>query len=131
MGVGGVEFIAENRGGAGVRLRKGKVEMGGNPAAEAEAAERADGDPARDRDWSCVALGDNVGQAVFVNCSPGGLASAMSAVFQAWGTYMSERRELYHSPNGDSWFLGREPENGRAFIIHQPKRTFWGSSITH
>jgi hypothetical protein len=33
---------------------------------------------------------------------------------------MSERRELYRSPNGDSWYLGREPQNGRAFIIHQP-----------
>ena len=33
---------------------------------------------------------------------------------------MSERRELYRSPNGDSWFLAREPANGYAFIIHQP-----------
>jgi hypothetical protein len=33
---------------------------------------------------------------------------------------MTERRELYRSPNGDSWYLGREPQNGRAFIIHQP-----------
>ena len=33
---------------------------------------------------------------------------------------MSNRRELYQSPNGDSWHLGREPENGRAFVIHQP-----------
>jgi len=33
---------------------------------------------------------------------------------------MTERRELYRSPNGDSWFLGREPSNGRAFVIHQP-----------
>ncbi|RXF67565.1 hypothetical protein [Hansschlegelia zhihuaiae] len=33
---------------------------------------------------------------------------------------MAERRELYRSPNGDSWFLGREPANGNAFIIHQP-----------
>jgi hypothetical protein len=33
---------------------------------------------------------------------------------------MSERRELYRSSNGDSWFLGREPENGHAFVIHQP-----------
>jgi hypothetical protein len=32
---------------------------------------------------------------------------------------MSERRELYRSPTGDSWFLGREP-NGHAFVIHQP-----------
>lgn len=33
---------------------------------------------------------------------------------------MSERRELYRSPNGDLWFLAREPENGRAFVMHQP-----------
>jgi len=33
---------------------------------------------------------------------------------------MSDRRELYRSPAGDAWFLGREPTNGRAFIIHQP-----------
>ena len=33
---------------------------------------------------------------------------------------MSERRELYRSPNGDSWFLAREPANGHAFVIHQP-----------
>jgi hypothetical protein len=33
---------------------------------------------------------------------------------------MTERRELYRSPNGDSWYLGREPQNGRAFVIHQP-----------
>ncbi len=33
---------------------------------------------------------------------------------------MSERRELYRSPHGDCWFLGREPENGQAFVIHQP-----------
>jgi hypothetical protein len=29
---------------------------------------------------------------------------------------MTERRELYRSPNGDSWFLGREPTDGHAFI---------------
>jgi len=33
---------------------------------------------------------------------------------------MSNRRELYQSPSGDVWYLGREPESGRAFIIHQP-----------
>jgi hypothetical protein len=36
------------------------------------------------------------------------------------GEVMSERRELYRSPSGDGWFLGREPQNGRAFVIHQP-----------
>ena len=30
---------------------------------------------------------------------------------------MSERRELYRSPNGDSWFLGREPENGHVALL--------------
>ena len=33
---------------------------------------------------------------------------------------MTERRELYRSPNGDAWFLGRAPMDGRAFVIHQP-----------
>ena len=32
---------------------------------------------------------------------------------------MPERRELYRSPNGDCWFLGREPQDGLAFVIHQ------------
>jgi hypothetical protein len=43
---------------------------------------------------------------------------------------MSERRELYRSPNGDSWFLGREPTNGRAFIIHQPNAPS-GGKLSH
>jgi len=49
--------------------------MGGYPAAKAafEAAERAYGDPGWDRDWSCLALGDSVGPAVFVT----GLRTAM------------------------------------------------------
>lgn len=43
---------------------------------------------------------------------------------------MSERRELYRSPNGDSWFLGREPTNGYAFIIHQPNAPS-GGQLSH
>ena len=43
---------------------------------------------------------------------------------------MSDRRELYRSPNGDSWFLGREPTNGRAFIIHQPNGPS-GGKLSH
>ncbi len=43
---------------------------------------------------------------------------------------MSDRRELYRSPNGDCWFLGREPTNGRAFIIHQPNAPS-GGKLTH
>lgn len=42
----------------------------------------------------------------------------------------SERHELYRSPNGDAWFLGREPENGHAFIIHQPNAPS-GGRLSH
>lgn len=41
---------------------------------------------------------------------------------------MSERRELYRSPNGDSWYLGREPGDGRAFVIHMPNGPSGGQS---
>jgi hypothetical protein len=43
---------------------------------------------------------------------------------------MSERRELYRSPNGDTWFLAREPANGRAFVIHQPNAPS-GGRLSH
>jgi hypothetical protein len=41
---------------------------------------------------------------------------------------MSKRRELYRSPNGDAWFLSREPGNGDAFIVHQPNAPSGGQS---
>jgi hypothetical protein len=43
---------------------------------------------------------------------------------------MSDRRELYRSPNGDSWFVGREPASGEAFIIHQPNGPS-GGQLSH
>lgn len=43
---------------------------------------------------------------------------------------MTERRELYRSPNGDAWFLGREPADGQAFIIHQPNAPS-GGRLSH
>lgn len=46
------------------------------------------------------------------------------------GTAMTERRELYRSPNGDTWFLGREPESGHAFVIHQPNAPS-GGRLSH
>ena len=30
-----------------------------------------------------------------------------------------ETRQLYRSPNGDSWFLARDPATGSAFVRHQ------------
>lgn len=43
---------------------------------------------------------------------------------------MTERRELYRSPNGDCWFLGREPTDGAAFVIHQPNGPS-GGQLSH
>ena len=43
---------------------------------------------------------------------------------------MSNRRELYRSPNGDVWYLGREPGDGRAFVIHQPNGPS-GAHLSH
>lgn len=39
---------------------------------------------------------------------------------------MTDRRELYRSPNGDAWFLGRDPADGRAVIIHEANRPSGG-----
>lgn len=43
---------------------------------------------------------------------------------------MGERRELYRSPAGDCWFLGREPTSGAAFVIHQPNGP-GGGQLSH
>lgn len=43
---------------------------------------------------------------------------------------MTDRRELYRSPNGDSWFLAREPANGQAFVIYQPNAPS-GGRLSH
>jgi hypothetical protein len=49
---------------------------------------------------------------------------------KAWSPIRPDRRELYRSPNGDTWFLGREPENGHAFIVHQPNAPS-GGRLSH
>ena len=43
---------------------------------------------------------------------------------------MPDRRELYRSPNGDSWLLGREPATGHVFIVHQPNAPS-GGRLSH
>jgi hypothetical protein len=35
------------------------------------------------------------------------------------GRQRAETRQLYRSPNGDIWFLARDPEMGLAFVRHQ------------
>jgi hypothetical protein len=33
---------------------------------------------------------------------------------------MSDRTELYRSPNGDTWYLARDPASDQGFVIHDP-----------
>ena len=33
---------------------------------------------------------------------------------------MSDRTELYRSPNGDCWYLARDPTSGHGFVLHEP-----------
>jgi hypothetical protein len=40
------------------------------------------------------------------------------------------RRELYRSPNGDCWYLGRDPTDGQAFVIHKPN-SLSGGQLSH
>ena len=37
----------------------------------------------------------------------------------ARGRQREETRQLYRSPNGDTWFLARDPATGSAFVRHQ------------
>ena len=37
----------------------------------------------------------------------------------ALGPKRAETRQLYRSPNGDAWFLARDPATGAAFVRHQ------------
>lgn len=39
-----------------------------------------------------------------------------------------ESRELYDSPNGDRWYLVREPRSGRVFIRHEPNPASGGET---
>ena len=38
----------------------------------------------------------------------------------------TQKRELYSSPNGDSWYLARESETGRLFVRHKANVPFGG-----
>src|SRR5438132_4888827 len=37
----------------------------------------------------------------------------------ALGPQRAAARQLYRSPNGDTWFLARDPATGSAFVRHQ------------
>lgn len=42
---------------------------------------------------------------------------------------LAEMRPLYISPNGDAWFLARDPATGSAFVRHKANRP-WGGQVT-
>jgi len=37
-----------------------------------------------------------------------------------------EARELYNSPNGDRWYLARDPGSEQVFIMHEPNAASGG-----
>jgi hypothetical protein len=41
---------------------------------------------------------------------------------------VTDRRELYRSPNGDVWFLARDSANGKAFVMHEPNQASGGQA---
>jgi hypothetical protein len=41
---------------------------------------------------------------------------------------VSNRTELYRSPNGDCWYLERDPANGHGIVIHEPNQSSGGRS---
>ena len=47
------------------------------------------------------------------------IVSANGIEDTALGPKRAETRQLYRSPNGDTWFLARDPATGTAFVRHQ------------
>jgi hypothetical protein len=47
------------------------------------------------------------------------IVSANGREDTALGPQRARTRELYRSPNGDTWFLAGDPETGSAFVMHQ------------
>jgi len=47
------------------------------------------------------------------------IVSAHGREDTALGPQRADARQLYRSPNGDTWFLARDPETGLAFVRHQ------------
>src|SRR3984893_17899986 len=41
---------------------------------------------------------------------------------------MTGRTELYRSPNGDCWYLARDPTSGHGFVLHEPNVSSGGRS---
>lgn len=52
----------------------------------------------------------------------GRLADSPEMAAPETGENDADRRELYRSPNGDCWSIGRDPSSGYAIVIYEPHR---------
>src|SRR5580692_12194913 len=57
--------------------------------------------------------------AIYVPLTRGGKIVVPRSCPETESSTRAETRQLYRSPNGDSWFLARDPETGSAFVRHQ------------
>jgi hypothetical protein len=57
--------------------------------------------------------------AIYVPLTRGGKIVVPRPYPETVSSNRAEMRQLYWSPNGDSWFLARDPETGSAFVRHQ------------
>jgi hypothetical protein len=57
--------------------------------------------------------------AIYVPLTRGGKIVVPRSCPETESSTRAETRQLYRSPNGDSWFLARDPATGSAFVMHQ------------
>ena len=57
--------------------------------------------------------------AIYVPLTRGGKIVVPRPYSETVSSNRAETRQLYRSPNGDSWFLVRDPATGTAFVQHQ------------
>jgi hypothetical protein len=59
------------------------------------------------------------GWAIYVPLTRGGKIVVPRPYPETVSSNRAETRQLYRSPNGDTWFLARDPATGTAFVRHQ------------
>jgi hypothetical protein len=57
--------------------------------------------------------------AIYVPLTRGGKIVAPRPCSETESSTRAETRQLYRSPNGDTWFLARDPATGTAVVRHQ------------
>jgi hypothetical protein len=57
--------------------------------------------------------------AIYVPLTRGGKIVVPRPCLETVSSTRAETRQLYRSPNGDTWFLARDPATGMVFVRHQ------------